>query len=118
MQSEDDEQRNERTPELATDKRYGVCEEEKENNMNINWKLRLQNKTTLTAIIVTVVAIVYKCFDLAGCAIPVPEAEVLEVAELVVLLLGMLGIVVDPTTNGVSDSARAMQYNAPAGDGE
>lgn len=86
--------------------------------MNINWKLRIQNKVTLTSIIVTIIAIVYKCLDLAGVAITVPQSEVLEVAELIVFLLCMLGIVVDPTTSGASDSERAMQYNYPAKSGD
>ncbi|MCB6567326.1 phage holin, partial [Desulfovibrio desulfuricans] len=29
-------------------------------------------------------------------------------------VLSILGIVVDPTTNGVSDSARALEYSNPA----
>ena len=32
--------------------------------MNINWKLRFQNKTTLTAIILALVALVYQVLGL------------------------------------------------------
>lgn len=80
----------------------------------INWKLRLQNKVTLTAIIVTFIALAYKVFAAAGYAPAVPEAEVIEIAEMVVYLLALMGIVVDPTTEGASDSPRAMQYEVPA----
>lgn len=82
--------------------------------MNINWKLRLQNKVTLTAIIVTVIALVYKVFAAAGYAPAVPEAEVIEIAEMVVYLLALMGIVIDPTTEGASDSVRALHYDSPA----
>ena len=83
----------------------------------INWKLRFQNKVTLTAIIVTVIALVYKVFAAAGYAPAIPEAEVIEIAEMVVYLLALMGIVVDPTTEGAHDSERAMQYVAPSDDG-
>ena len=83
----------------------------------INWKLRLQNKVTLTAIIVTIVALIYKVVEAVGFAIIVPQSEILEIAEMVVYLLALLGIVVDPTTEGASDSMRALHYDEPATNG-
>ena len=79
----------------------------------INWKLRLQNKTTLTAIILALIAIVYKILDLIGIVPAITQDSVIEVAELIIFLLCLLGIVVDPTTNGIADSERAMNYNKP-----
>jgi len=81
--------------------------------MKINWKLRLQNKTSLTAIILAIVAIIYKVLGLFGIAPAISQDSIIEVVELVIFLLCLLGIVVDPTTNGVSDSTRAMTYNKP-----
>ena len=79
----------------------------------INWKLRLQNKTTLIAIIVAFIAIIYKVLDLLHIIPPIEQSELVTLAEMVVGLLVLLGIVVDPTTKGVADSDRALTYNTP-----
>ena len=86
--------------------------------MNINWKLRLQNKATLLAIIVTVIGLVYNCLETAGYAPAVPQSEIIVIAEKFVYLLALMGIVIDPTTEGTSDSARAMSYTTPAKKGD
>lgn len=79
----------------------------------MNWKLRFRNKATLTAIIFAVIAIVYKILNLAGVELAITEGTVKEVVEMVIFLLCLLGIVVDPTTDGVGDSNRAMTYEEP-----
>ncbi|MCQ2530272.1 MAG: phage holin [Lachnospiraceae bacterium] len=84
--------------------------------MKINWKLRLQNKTTLITLILCILAVIYQVLE--ACKI-VPEIEQQEVANMlltVVDILCILGIVVDPTTEGISDSCRAMKYNRPNND--
>lgn len=83
--------------------------------MQINWKLRLKNKVTLTAIILGVVGIVYKILAMLGIVPPISENEVVEIVLLVIELLVLLGVVVDPTTAGVSDSQQAMSYEKPKG---
>ena len=84
--------------------------------MNINWKLRFQNKTTLTAIILALVALVYQVLGLFGVVPKISQDELTTVIGMVINLLCLLGIVVDPTTNGVSDSARALTYDEPRAD--
>ena len=84
--------------------------------MKINWKLRFQNKTTLTAIILALVALVYQVLGLFGVVPKISEDELTTVIGMVINLLCLLGIVVDPTTNGVSDSARALTYDTPRAD--
>ena len=84
--------------------------------MKINWKLRFQNKTTLTAIILALVALVYQVLGLFGVVPKISEAELTTVIGMVINLLCLLGIVVDPTTDGVSDSARALTYDTPRAD--
>ena len=76
--------------------------------MNINWKLRFQNKTTLTAIILALVALVYQVLGLFGVVPKISRDELTTVIGMVINLLCLLGIVIDPTTDGVSDSARAL----------
>ena len=84
--------------------------------MKINWKLRFQNKTTLTAIILALVALVYQVLGLFGVMPKISEDELTTVIGMVINLLCLLGIVVDPTTDGVSDSARALTYDTPRAD--
>ena len=84
--------------------------------MKINWKLRFQNKTTLTAIILALVALVYQVLGLFGVVPKISQDELTTVIGMVINLLCLLGIVVDPTTDGVSDSARAFTYDAPRAD--
>lgn len=84
--------------------------------MNINWKLRFQNKTTLTAIILALVALVYQVLGLFDVVPKISQDELTTVIGMVINLLCLLGIVVDPTTNGVSDSARALTYDTPRAD--
>ena len=84
--------------------------------MKINWKLRFQNKTTLTAVILALVALVYQVLGLFGVVPKIPQDELTTVIGMVINLLCLLGIVVDPTTNGVSDSARALTYDTPRAD--
>lgn len=81
--------------------------------MKINWKLRLQNKTTLLAIAAAGIALVYQILGLIGVVPAVSQDAVMQTATMVVNLLALLGIVVDPTTAGTSDSEQAMKYDKP-----
>ncbi len=82
----------------------------------INWKLRFQNKTTLTAIVLAVLALIYQILGLFGVVPAVSQSVAVDIAAAVINLLVLLGIVVDPTTAGIADSERAMQYTRPNGD--
>ena len=81
--------------------------------MGINWILRFKNKVTLTAIIAQVVAIVYAGCGMVGIVPASGENVILDTAYMVVELLCLLGIVVDPTTKGISDSTQAYNYEEP-----
>ena len=84
----------------------------------INWKLRFQNKATLWSIISLVVSMAYRILDAVGVIPPFSQDVILEIAADVLTLLGLLGIIVDPTTDGVADSKRAMSYEWPWRDGD
>lgn len=81
--------------------------------MKINWKLRLQNKATLTALVMALVALVYQVLGVFGIVPRVSQDQVTTIISMVINILCLLGIVVDPTTAGVSDSVRAMSYDKP-----
>lgn len=81
--------------------------------MGINWKLRFMNKATLTAIILAVISLVYKIISIAGAVPGIGENEVVNVAVMVIDILVLCGVVIDPTTEGIQDSERAMNYPEP-----
>lgn len=81
--------------------------------MNVNWKLRFKNKVTLTAIVLAVIALVYQVLGLCGVVPAISQDQIVNVAGMVINLLVLLGIVVDPTTEGASDSTQAMDYEIP-----
>ena len=84
----------------------------------MNWKLRLQNKTTLIALIAAGVSLIYQVLAMADILPPVSEDEVMSLAGVAVNMLCLLGIVVDPTTKGITDSDRALSYIAPGKEGD
>lgn len=81
--------------------------------MNINWKLRLKNKVTLTAIVMGVIALVYQSLGMFGIVPSISQDMVVNWAGMVINILVLIGVVTDPTTNGLNDSAQAMGYNSP-----
>lgn len=82
--------------------------------MRINLRLRLKNKTTLITLLITLTAAVYKILEILGVTPKVNEKDLENLIYVVVGLLASLGIIVDPTTKGVSDSDRAMTYASPS----
>lgn len=79
----------------------------------MNLKLRLKNKATLLAIVLAAVAFIYQILGLLGVAVPVTEDQVVQIAGIIINLLVGLGVLIDPTTAGVKDSARALTYEEP-----
>ena len=84
--------------------------------MNINWKSRFQNKTFLTGLISLVVVFIYDLLQLLEIAPAVTQSAVMQVAEGILTILGMLGVIADPTTAGLSDSKQALTYTSPKQD--
>lgn len=81
--------------------------------MKINWALRFKNKATLSTIVAALVAMVYQICGAFGVVPPISESEVVNFMGMIINLLCVLGILVDPTTKGMSDSDRAMGYTDP-----
>ncbi|WP_416470199.1 phage holin [Streptococcus thermophilus] len=75
----------------------------------INFKLRLQNKATLVALI----SAAFLMLQQFGLNIP---HNIQEGVNTFVAILVILGIVTDPTTKGVADSERALSYSQPQDD--
>ena len=81
--------------------------------MQINWKVRFQNRTWLTGFAAAVVAFVYQLLTMLGIAPAVTQSTVLEAINALLLVLAALGVIIDPTTEGVADSAQALTYETP-----
>ena len=84
--------------------------------MNINWKLRLQNKTTLTTLILAIIAFAYQILGIFGIVPGIDQNTMVNTCGLIINLLVAVGIVVDPTTADMSDSTKALEYTKPKED--
>lgn len=84
--------------------------------MNINWKVRIKNPVFWTTVIPAVVSAVYAVLGALGVVAPIAESEVINLAAVIIGVLTTLGVLVDPTTKGLSDSHMAMTYKAPRAD--
>ena len=83
--------------------------------MNINWKVRIRNKVFWMEMIPAMALVVQAVAALFGWKLDLNDVtgKVLAVVDAVFALLAILGIVVDPTTEGLGDSQRAMSYEEP-----
>ena len=79
----------------------------------INWKLRFKNKTTLAAMAGAVATFIYQMLSLLGVTPKISQDTVVQLVSLIINVLVALGIVVDPTTHGISDSEQALTYKEP-----
>ena len=81
----------------------------------INWKVRLKNKQFWVSLIPALAILVQAVAAVFGYTLNLEElvGKILAVVSAVFAVLAILGVVVDPTTAGISDSARAMSYEEP-----
>lgn len=81
----------------------------------INWEVRIKNKTFWCLLIPALAVAVQAILEVFGITMDFTPLvnKLINVVEAVFVLLGILGIVVDPTTSGIKDSNRAMSYEEP-----
>ena len=84
--------------------------------MKINWKVRFRNKVWLGSFLSLIVGFVYSMLTLFDVFPTVTEKQILQMMNQVLTLLGLIGVIVDPTTAGLGDSERAMGYTEPWAD--
>lgn len=80
--------------------------------MKINWKIRIKNKAWLLAIVGAIISLAYQIMELAGYTPTIPQEKLLDIVTAALTILSLLGIVIDPTTEGIEDSDRAMTYGS------
>lgn len=84
--------------------------------MKINWKVRFKNSTWLAMFISLIVGFVFNILKMFDIFPAVTESQIMELVTSVLTFLGLIGVLVDPTTAGLADSNRAMSYNDPWND--
>ena len=83
--------------------------------MNINWRVRIKNKTFWLSLIPAVLLLVQVAAAVFGYTLNLGELgnKLLAVVNALFAVLSILGVVTDPTTKGVSDSTQALTYDEP-----
>ncbi len=81
--------------------------------MRINWKVRFKNKVWLGSFLSLVIGFIYSLLALFDVFPAVTQNLVVQLLNQVLTFLGLIGVIVDPTTAGVGDSERAMGYEDP-----
>ena len=86
----------------------------------INWTVRFKNKTFWLALIPAALLLVQVVAAVFGVTLDLGELgdKLLSVVNALFAVLAILGIVADPTTKGVGDSAQALTYDKPKDDKE
>lgn len=86
----------------------------------INWTVRIKNKAFWAGLIPAVLLLVQVAAAVFGFALDLGELgnKLLAVVNALFAVLAILGVVNDPTTEGVADSKRALIYAVPFKSGE
>ena len=84
--------------------------------MKINWKVRLQHKQFWVSLIALLIVLANQIAGIFNADITIYNGQVTAISETVLSILALLGIVIDPTTSGTSDSTQALQYDKPKDD--
>lgn len=84
----------------------------------INWAVRVKNRQFWLALIPAILLLIQAVAAVFGYTLDFTElnTKLLAVVEAAFVVLAILGIVNDPTTKGIADSARALSYDEPHDD--
>lgn len=81
----------------------------------INWAVRFKNKQFWISFIPAVLLLVQVVAAVFGFELDLGDLgnRLLDVVNALFAVLALLGIVTDPTTSGMGDSAQALTYDKP-----
>ena len=81
----------------------------------INWKVRLKNKEFWMSLIPAILLLIQVVAAPFGLVLDFGELgnQLLAIVNAIFAILAIFGIVIDPTTAGVGDSALALTYTEP-----
>lgn len=83
--------------------------------MTVNWKVRIKNKAFWLALIPAALLLVQVCAAPFGYEwdFGVLNAQLAAIVNALFAVLAIIGIVADPTTQGMGDSEQALSYEKP-----
>ena len=83
--------------------------------MGINWKVRAKSKAFWASLVPALLLLAQVVAAVFGVALDLGDLgeRLLAVVNALFAVLAILGIVVDPTTEGVGDSIQALSYDSP-----
>lgn len=81
--------------------------------MKINWKVRFKNKVWLVTFLSAIIAFIYQILSMFEIVPAISQENIIQVLMIIINLLVGLGVLIDPTTQGINDSNRAMRYMEP-----
>ena len=83
--------------------------------MSINWKVRARNKAFWVALIPALLLLVQQVGAVVGVQLDLEDlqAQLAAIVNALFAVLAILGIVADPTTEGMGDSEQALSYEKP-----
>ena len=79
----------------------------------INWKVRFKNPVWLTSFFGLIIGFAFNMLALFDIYPSFSQSQVTQIVSEVLEFLGLIGVLVDPTTVGLYDSERAMTYIEP-----
>lgn len=82
---------------------------------NINWTVRIKNKAFWIAVIPAVLLLIQVIAGVFGFTLNLDDlgSKLLDVVNAAFSVMVILGVVIDPTTEGIGDSEQAMTYTEP-----
>lgn len=86
----------------------------------INWIVRIKNKVFWLTGIPAVLLLIQTVAAVFGFSLDLGDLgeKLIDVVEAAFLVLAIIGVVADPTTEGIPDSKQAMSYTTPKTESE
>ena len=82
--------------------------------MKINLKVRFKNPVFWLTVIPAVITFVYTVLGAFDVVPALSQDVVVNIVTAIITALTTIGVLIDPTTKGVGDSKRALEYDKPS----
>lgn len=81
----------------------------------VNWKVRIKNKNFWITLIPAAILLIKEVLAVFGLAVDLTQVSgrIVTAIDALFVVLAIVGVVNDPTTEGFGDSYRAMGYDKP-----
>ena len=76
----------------------------------------MQHKQFWVSLIALLIVLANQIAGIFNVDITIYSDQVTGISETILMILALMGIIVDPTTSGASDSSQALRYDKPKGD--